>query len=126
MYNPFDFDPDEIFEENAEENLEEVLEEDIDSFEEEDPSDDKDKDDEGISLQDAILAGTIFAVAEENVREDVLKEKDTQQKMKRKNERSSGAVSLKKRKGVKGRKRSPFEQWVWDVIRGRKTLDDDL
>ena len=45
---------------------------------------------------------------------------------KKKDERSPGAVSLFSESKEQKVKRRPFEQWIHDVCRGRKTINDDL
>lgn len=71
-------------------------------------------------VEEAIIAGAIFGMG---IEEGQAKEGKAYPK----GERSPGAVSLRNLERSAGRRKlRPFEQWVDDVVHGRKTLDDAL
>lgn len=118
MDMPFDFDPDEI----VEEELEAAVEEEIEEMEAEELGEDKEEDEESY-LDEVAVGAAIIGVAEEYGRGEAKREAEAKKSMKTKDERPDGAISLRTR--IKS-KLPKFEQWVRDVISGRKDLDDEL
>lgn len=110
----FDFDPDNLIEEDIEDEI------DLDPI---DPEDDVEETDNDV-IEKAIITGAIFGMGVEEGRANKDQEK--------KGERSPGAVSLKtidelKSGETKKKKRMrPFEQWIYDICVGRKSIKDEL
>lgn len=114
----FDFDPDDLIE-----RIEEQENYDPDGLIDDVETEEEEVDDS--IVEKAIIAGAIFGMGIEEGRAEVGEEMAA--KKLSKGERSPGAVSLRNLEKSAGRKKlRPFEQWVDDVIHGRKTLDDDL
>jgi hypothetical protein len=127
----FDFDPDDAYEEDMADDPSNDVEEDAaeDFSDEADIESDETDDfgtDDGVGLADAAMGAAIFGMAEEHGEEEAKRRhtEDVLGKNSKEFERPEGAVSLKARK--KESKLPKFEQWVRDVITGKKTLDDEL
>ena len=120
----FDYDPDEIAYE-TEEEAEAVVEEELDEIHSDEASDEGMAEDSGFGMKEAAVGAAIFGMAEEYGEDEAKHEFRAEKNMESKEfERPPGAVSLKARK--KESNLPPFEQWVKDVITGKKTLDDEL
>lgn len=138
----FDFDPD-AFEDDVEiedvadfdpdsfgDDVEDVVDFDPDAFEdyaEDNPEAEIESETEDDSIiEEAIIGGAIFGMGieaglgEKEIAKETYREFDEFE-----NEREN-CISLKERRAGSGKsKLRPFEQWVQDVIQGRKKLDDD-
>ncbi len=121
----FDFDPDEMADE-VEEEAEAVAEEEIEEAEVDPDEGFEEESEEDDHLAEVAVGAAIFGMAEEHGADEAerkdLKKKGMKAKIE--GERPEGAISLKDKK--KKKNSDPFEQWVDDVIEGRKTLDDEL
>lgn len=125
----FDFDPDTFEDEmndpgsDCGEDAADEMSNDADEIEIEDGFEVEEADDS--TVEAAIIAGTIFGLGVEEGRDEATGRK-TSKEIPEKGERSPGAVSLKELGKPTKSKLRPFEQWIDDVIHGRKTLDDEL
>lgn len=125
----FDFDPDDLIEKIEEQenhDTNDLIEDEI-NYDPDDLIDDVKKGEVETEVDDnvvekAIIVGTIFGMGVEEGQNEAKREE-----VYPKGERSPEAVSLRGSEKSAGKKElRPFEQWVDDVIHGRKTLDDDL
>ena len=117
MFDFLDHDPDDV----AVEEMEEIEPADLEDMKEQGV---EEREDTNI-LGPAIIAGALIGEAqEENIEQD--KEMADTEKLIVKEQSQKDVLPLRALRRKKERNLPPFEQWVSDVIRGRKTLDDEL
>jgi len=118
---------DDVFEEGHEEGHEEMCEETSEAIEEE--MVDNTLDEEAVfdpGLREASLAGALIGVGEEYGRQFVEKKELANKSLSK--ERPVGAIPINRSFKNKKKKHNllPFEQWVADLISGKKAIDDEL